>query len=117
MVVPTLCQKSNEDSAPSTTEEATTDLLGDPEPPAQDHPRGKGERKKKKLAQHKEYRLKIYQKARKGMRISERAMFHNIDYQMTDLRKLIKTKRRKTVENVQAMFTLQAATIEKTWKI
>ena len=48
MVVSTWCQKWDDDSAPSTTEEAATDLLGHPEPPAQDlhaqdHPKRRGE--------------------------------------------------------------------------
>ena len=53
--------------------------------------------KKKKLAQQKEYRKKIYQRAKQGMGISERALFYNMGQQITDLRQLIKTQRRKTV--------------------
>ena len=115
MPVFTLCQKLNIDSTPSTTKEATraSELLGQPEPPVQDQPTEKEEQKKKKLAQHKEHRLKSNQGARRGIRVSERAMFHNFNYQMTSMRKLIKAQRKKTVYHMKALLILQASTVGK----
>ena len=111
MPVFTLCQKSNNDSTPSAIR--ASDLLEHPEPPAQDQPTEKEERKKKKLAQHKEHRLKIYQGDRRGVRVSERALFHNLNYQMTSMRKLIKAQRKKTVYHMKAILILQASTVGK----
>ena len=48
--------------------------LGQPESPVQNQPTEKEEQKKKKLAQHKEHRLKTYQGARRGIRVSERVV-------------------------------------------
>jgi hypothetical protein len=57
--------------------------------------------------------LKNYQGARRGIRVSERAMFHNFNCKMTSMRKLIKAQRKKIVFHMKAMLILQASTVGK----
>ena len=72
--------------------------------------RKKEEEGKKKLAQHKH---RPYQGARRGLRLNERAVFHNFSCEMISTRKLIKAQRKKIVLRMKAMVILQSSVTEK----
>ena len=76
----------------------------------QRQPAKKEEQGKKELAQHKGHRP--YQGAWRGIRLNERAVFHNFSCEMTSMRKLIRAQRKKIVLRMKAMIILQSSITE-----